>query len=358
MPDIQVQPRVLVVRLGAMGDILHALPAVSAIRAAHLDWYLGWAIEPRWRALLCADSQLEDRGRGPAMPLVDCLHRVNAKRWARNLYRPATVCEVMVARSELRAEDYDVAIDLQGSVRSAVVGLWSHADRRIGEAVPREYPARFFFNRRIATRSTHVIDQACEVASAISNENLVAAPVCLPHDQDAEAWCELFLNSNVSGRFVLMNPGAGWGAKRWPVERFGQVAAALHELGYTVLANTGPDETTLAEALIKASGRTTVKLECTLGQLIAITRRASLMIAGDTGPLHLASALRRPVVGIFGPTDPARNGPVGSNYRVLRSPESKRDHTRRAEPEAGILQIMTRNVLDAALELLRGSEVE
>jgi heptosyltransferase-1 len=91
---------------------------------------------------------------------------------------------------------------------------------------------------------------------------------------------------------------------------------------------------------------------CSLEQLIALTRRAALVIAGDTGPLHLACALGRPVVGIYGPTDPSRNGPYGTRFKVLRSPESRRDHSRREQPEAGLLTIEPDDVLHAADELL------
>jgi heptosyltransferase-1 len=232
--------------------------------------------------------------------------------------------------------------------------LWSHAPRRIGESSPREYLARFLFTDRIATRSAHVIDQDCEVASAIAAETLSAMRPLLPVDEDAETRHRSIIERS-GERFVIMNPGAGWGAKRWPVERYGQVAAMLHELGYAVLTNSSPDEKDLADELIKASGNIAISMEGDLNTLIAITRRASLAIAGDTGPLHLACALGVPVVGIFGPTDPARNGPYGFNhsrYRVLRSPQSRRDHSRRAEPEAGLLTITPEAVFDAAVELL------
>jgi heptosyltransferase-1 len=150
---------------------------------------------------------------------------------------------------------------------------------------------------------------------------------------------------------VLINPGAGWGAKRWPVERYAAVAKGMIDRGMRVLVNAGPGEEPLAEAVVRAASGST-SLNCTLEQLIALTRRVKLAVAGDTGPLHLACALGRPVVGIYGPTDPGRNGPFGTRFRVLRSPESRRDHTRHAAPEAGLLTIFPREVLEAADELL------
>jgi heptosyltransferase-1 len=125
----------------------------------------------------------------------------------------------------------------------------------------------------------------------------------------------------------------------------------LIDRGLRVLVNVGPGEEPLAEAIVQSAGEAT-PLTCTLKQLIALTRRVDLALAGDTGPLHLACALGRPVVGIYGPTDPSRNGPFGTRFRVLRSPESRRDHTRHATPEAGLMTISPEDVLRAADELL------
>ena len=121
-----------------------------------------------------------------------------------------------------------------------------------------------------------------------------------------------------------------------------------------VLVNAAPGEEELAAAVVEASGdgdRTHV-VACTLPQLIALTKRVSLVIGGDTGPLHLACALGKPVVGIYGPTDPKRNGPFGSRFRVLRNPESRQDHTRREEPEAGLLTIRPEAVIAAVVDLM------
>jgi heptosyltransferase-1 len=116
--------------------------------------------------------------------------------------------------------------------------------------------------------------------------------------------------------------------------------------------NAGPGERELAQAVCAGSEQTCKTIECSLGQLIALTRRAALFIGGDTGPMHLASALNVPVVAIFGPTDPGRNGPYGGRFVVLRSAESKRDHSRRSEPEKGLLTITVQQVIDAAFALL------
>lgn len=344
--------RVLIVRLGAMGDILHALPAVTALRYAHPDWFLGWAIEPHWRPLIAADTKVEDCGRDSAMPLIDQVHRIPAKQWGRKPFRWSTLHQIRTLKRELRSFHYDIAVDLQGALRSALFGRWSGA-RLIGEENPREFAARWLFQQQVATHGRHVIEQDFEIASAIASDQLSFVPPCLPQDYEAEKWAEEITQS-ATGPIVLLNAGAGWGAKRWPPERYGIVARRLKEAGYSVFLNAGPGEAELAATVHATSGGASVTVEATLGRLIALTRRISLMIAGDTGPLHLACALGKPVVGIYGPTDPERNGPFGCKFRVLRHPDSRRDHTRYSEPEAGLLTITPEAVLAAAQELLAG----
>jgi len=337
-----------------MGDILHSIPGASALRRAHPDWVIGWAVEPRWQGLFRANPKIELRG--DAMPLVDRVHLVNAKGWARRPLHPATLREIARVRRELREARYDVCVDLQGAVRSALIGRSAGGVRMIGEAEPRESAAKWFFGERVKTIGRHVIEQSTEVLNAIAGELLPATSSLLPRDPAAEAWVESLLRGRVKAPFVVINPGAGWGAKRWPVERYGAVAGGLAALGYGVVVNASPEEAELARELVTVSGGKAVSATPSLVELIELMRRSSLTIAGDTGPLHLACTLGKPVVGIFGPTDPARNGPYGCDFRVLRHPESQRDHSRRSEPEAGLLTITPEAVLEAALELLKGQE--
>jgi heptosyltransferase I len=345
LPEREKQLRVLVMRLSAMGDILHALPAIMALREAHPDWRIGWAVEPQWRALLATEGA---QARGPGMPLVDRVHVIPARQWARSPLSVKTMREVRAARRELREERYDVCVDLQGAVRSALIAKWARAERLIGEDHPRESAARLFFDDRVRTHGIHVIEQAIEVTNAVAGDSLPVRFPSLPVDIEAERKAE-----GIATPFVLINPGAGWGAKRWPVNRYATVAGRLRAAGYGVVANAGPGEESLANQVASLSGGAANVLPCTIAELIAATRRASLVIAGDTGPLHVACALNKPVVGIFGPTDPARNGPFGVRSRVLRHPESKRDHSRHGAPEAGLLTIIPDAVMDAAMDLLK-----
>lgn len=355
LPNQFENMRILIVRLGAMGDILHALPAVTALRTALPTSWMGWAIEPQWLPLLCAAPASQPPVRGLQMPVTDVLHPIPAKRWARNPFSLATIRQIKAVRNALRGERYDLCIDLQGAVRSAWIGRMGSAPV-IGEAQPREPLARWLFHRRIETTGVHVIQQAREVVAAALHEYAHPAiphcPAALPVDPEAERWCDNWLAERGVEKFVLVNPGAGWGAKRWPADRYAAVAVELAQMGYSTVANVGPSESQLAETICGSANTRAFAMTGSIGQLIACTRRASLFIGGDTGPLHLAAALQIPVVGIYGPTDPARNGPFETRTQVLRHPASRRDHTRRSEPETGLLTITMDNVLTAARQLL------
>lgn len=343
------------VRLSAMGDILHALPAVTVLRRAHPEWEIGWVVEPKWKALLAA-PEIRDKVSGvrglPGQPLVDRVHFAAVKQWAKRPLTLATAREIAALRRELHGCRYDAVIDFQGAVRSAVIARMAGTRRVIGESRPRERAARWLFSERIETRGAHVIEQDLELAAAVAEDALHYQPPLLPVDPEAEARCDELLEPAGGKPIALIAPGAGWGAKRWPVERYGAVAAGLVARGMKVFVNTGPGEEKMAAEIQQATNGEATPLIATLPQLIAFTRRIALCIAGDTGPLHLACAFARPVVGIYGPTDPSRNGPFGTRSAVLRNPLSRRDHTRRDEPESGLLTISPGDVLLAADTLL------
>lgn len=365
-------PRILIVRVGAMGDVLHALPAVAMLRERLPQAFLGWAIEPRWASLL--RSEAAGAGDASSMPLVNVVHAAETRLWSKSPMSRAMVQSVLALRRELRSRRYAIAIDLQGSVRSAAIARLSGA-AIIGSAHPREWPARLPYTKRMPTSASHVIGQAAEIVTGglqmlLPESALEAVPemapfqraASLPRDGAAEAWCEALL-AGETAPVVVLAPTAGWGAKEWPAERYGAVAAELAARGYRVVVNgtaSLPDEA--ADAVAGAAQRSLVgsaagarvqKVGSTLPQLTALLRRTALLIAGDTGPLHLAAALGRPVVAIFGPTDPARNGPFGTAARILRDPASVTDHRRRAAPEAGLLRIEVQAVISAAMDLLR-----
>lgn len=341
-----------------MGDVLHAMPAVAALRELHPEWVIGWAIEPMWSELLQA---AEDFNRNPYSersankPLVDVWHRIPAKMWSERPFALSTISDINATRRELRMGEFDICVDMQGSLKSAVVGWMVGVKTFVGPAEPREAPARWLYRQQVPMNAAHVVEQGCELLGAAVGETLRPAKVTLPVDAAAEQWCDVLL-SDAGKKFALMAPTAGWGAKQWPAERYGAVAAKLASAGFHTLVNAASSADAVGRRVVEASGGSAKLVPCSLGQMIALVRRAGVVIAGDTGPLHLAAALERPVVGLYGPTDPARNGPYGTTSRVLRHGSSQVDHSRHQETEEGLLQITTDEVIEAALELLRGEQ--
>jgi len=343
--------RLLVVRLGSMGDIIHTLPAVTALREAFPQASLGWVIEERWAELLCTLPEPRSGPRSPRRPLVDRVHTVNTKSWRKSLLSTQTWEQIAAGLSELRAQRYEVAVDFQGAVRSAMLARWSGAPVVYGAMQPRENVASMFYTRQVIARGNHIVEQNLSLAEAVARRSLEMPKIGFPHDSAAEKQHEDRLQP--FGDFALLNPGAGWGAKQWPAERYGDVAKRLAEEGVESLINFGPGEEPLMAAVEAASQGAAKGITCSLSELIALTRRARIFIGGDTGPMHLAAALGIPVVAIFGPTNPARNGPFGARSVVLRSPASLTTHSRRAQPDPGLLEITPDQVIAAAQKLLR-----
>ena len=335
-----------------MGDVIHTLPAVTALRAAFPEALLSWVIEERWAELLCALPFPRSGPRSPERPLVDKIHAVDTFRWRSAVVSTQTWEQVAAGLSELRAPGYDLAVDFQGAIRSALLARWSGARTIFGPAHPRETPASMFYTRAVITEGTHVVEKNLVLAGAVAGRPLPVPTATLPVDESAEAKVEAWLVRRGIPKFVLLNPGAGWGAKQWPAERYGEVAKNLADGGTRSVVNFGPGERGRAQAVEQASCGAAESCPGTISELIALTRRAQLFIGGDTGPMHLAAALGVPVVAIFGPTDPARNGPFGTRNVVLRSPASVTSHSRRASADEGMLQITVREVLLAVRRLL------
>lgn len=346
-------PRVLIVRMGAMGDVLHAMPAVAALRERHPEWFVGWVIEPRWEPLLRVQDAAS---RGAAMPLVDRTFLAAAREWKKHPLGRETIADISALRLAMQAERFDLCVDMQGLIRTAVIGRMAGAERFVGRARPREGPARWLYKERVRARAPHVIEQGCELLGAAVGETLSPVRVTLPVDEVAEASLSQKLASDKP--IVLLAPTAGWGAKEWPAERYGAVAEALGHAGFRVVVNASSAEEPTAKAVVAASDGCAVALPGTMAELIALVRRVEMVIAGDTGPLHLAAALGKPVVALFGPTDPLRTGPYGTRSRVLRHAESRTDHSRHAAPECGLLQITVDEVVSAAFELLQTVKTE
>jgi heptosyltransferase I len=346
--------RLLIVRLSAMGDIIHALPAATAVRQAFPEATIGWVIEERWSELLCTISNPRSGRRSPQRPLVDRMHTVKTATWRSELLSSQTWEQIAAGLSELRAVGYEAAVDFQSAVRSALVARWSGAAVVYGVARARENAASMFYTRQVIANGVHVIEQNLSLAEALVRKPLAAPRVEFPRDETAEQKIDQSLRERGVKAFAILNPGAGWGAKQWPAERYGLAARELSDLGLQSLINFGPGEENLVRLVEANSGGAAKGIACSLTELIALTRRASLFVGGDTGPMHLAAALQVPVVAIFGPTNPARNGPFSTRSIVLRSPASTTTHARRKQPDEGLLEITVNDAVSAARKLLEG----
>jgi heptosyltransferase-1 len=302
--------RILVVRLGAMGDIIHALPAAASLKHSFPGSRLTWAVEPKWAPLL------EDN------PFIDRMV----------LLRRDTPAGFFESWRSLRAERYDFAVDFQGLIKSALVASAARPDRIFGfhHTQVRERAAALFYSHKTVSRAAHVVDKNLDLAAAAGAANpLRTFP--LPAGRPE--------GDLPPGDFVLASPSAGWRAKQWPMEHYQALAARLlRELGVPLVLNGPP-----GSGLQHCSG---------LPGLIHATRRAAAVVGIDSGPLHLAAALGKPGVAIYGPTDPARNGPYGDSLRVLRSPAAVTTYKRGGSIDESMREVSPGQVFEALKAML------
>jgi len=334
--------KVLIVRVGALGDVLHALPAVVALRRARPEWEIDWVVDPRWAPLL-----VDGEGRGP---VVSRVHLAETKLWMRSPASLRTLRSILALRKQLRAERYDLAVDMQGTLRSAVIGWMSGAKRFAGYGDPREPMAARLYREALARRGERVVEQGAALLGDACGIALTSAVAELPREAWADEWAAEFVGGE---RLCVLAPVAGWGAKRWPAQRFGELAQRLQALGFVVGVNANRKDDALAAEVIAASaGAAQIAVSSVTG-MIALLRRAALVVGGDSGPVHLAAALGTPVVALFGPTDPARNGPWGPGTKaVLRDAASVTSYKRGAEPDPGLDRISVDKVVQAVTELV------
>ena len=294
--------RILVVRLGAMGDIIHTLPAVASVKQSFPQAHIAWAVEERWMPLLEGN------------PFID--ERIGVRR--RNLPN------FLALRKRLRAKRFEFAIDFQGLIKSAITANLARPDRIYGfhRSQAREPWAALFYSSSIRASATHVVDQYIELAAG-AGATAIARSFFIPEGR-AEGKLP-------DGDFVLANPLAGWGSKQWPLESYLELA---RRLDLPLVLNV-PSPIAAPGAFVHVSG---------LPGLIHATRRAAAVIGVDSGPLHLAAALGKSGVAIFGPTDPARNGPYGGSLEVLRSPRAETTYKRNVDTAASMRSIAVDDV--------------
>jgi heptosyltransferase-1 len=326
--------RALLVRLSSIGDVVHTLPALAALHRH--GWEADWLVEPPSRVLLDGNPLL---GRVLAAP-------------SRKAFEGGRALGVLRAA---RSRRYDAALDFQGLWKSAAWARLSGARRVIGweKGSRREPSSGMLIGERVArTGGGHVIDKNLALLRPLGIDAVGLREFPLPASTEAVARVDAGLAALGGGEIALLNPGGGWASKLWAAERYGELAKGLRALGLLPLVSWGPGEEALADRVVAASGGTAVRsFPATLLDYVQIARRARLVVAADTGPLHLACAVGTPVVALFGPTDPARNGPFSpEDVVVRRTPACAPCYSRTCVRHAGVMDGITVADVRAAAE--------
>jgi lipopolysaccharide heptosyltransferase I len=336
--------RFLVVRLGSLGDIVHTFPAVAALRETFPASEIIWLTHARYKTLVQSSG-------------------LASKIWTTET---RSMSSLMKTIREIRDTSFDTAIDYQGLWKSASLPFLAGVKRRIGfssESV-REFGVPLLYTDRVRATSAHVADQNGELSKRAGAKNAVADFRLDPPPLQHEELSKVSLGRDLE-KYVVLSPGGGWRSKCWPPERFDALCKKIFEsLSLRCVVNYGPDEEDLASTLSAASDDAApVLFNGDLGPLMSILRGAICVVGGDTGPLHLAVALGTPVVALFGPTNPARNGPyrnlsssasaAQSSYRqdsqdiVLRAPNVVTTHSRQGRTHPSMLELQVDVVFEA-----------
>ena len=337
--------RVLLVRLSSIGDVVHTLPTLQALtRAGH---EVGWIVEPAARPLLEGHPLLAGR-------VVDA-----------SKARAFALASARTSLEALRRERYDVALDLQGLWKSAAWARFSGARRVVGfaSAFRREPASSLLLSERVPqpAEARHVIDKNLALLRPLGIEALGMRAFPLPAMVVEEQRVAEELRRLGLAEFVVLNPGGGWESKLWPAESFGALARGLRDAGFPSLVTWGPGEEALADRVVAASAGAVLRsFPTTLRECVALCRRARLVVAADTGPLHIACAVGTPVVALFGPTDPERNGPFSPEDRVVRrAPSCAPCYRQKCARHAGVMAgLSVAEVLAAVCARLASSSRE
>lgn len=331
----QRSPRVLIVRLSAIGDTLHSLPVACALRKRFPGAWLCWVVERRAAALLRGHKALD---RVVELP----------RGW---LKHPSLVWRL---RRELRAVRFDVAVDVQGLSKSALVAWLSGAPKRIGFSGPRARElSRWLNNHRVPTSGPHVIDHNLQLLTALG----IAQPeVCFAvpeHEPDRQRAAAIVAGTGLETGYAIVNPGASWPSKLWPAGRYAAVARHLHETWQlpSLVVWAGEQERQLAAQVVaEADGAALMAARTTLSELAALARRCRLFVSADTGPLHLAAAVGTPCVGLYGPWPAETNGPYGPRNIAIQAMHFEGSTRQRRRAPAELMEAISMEMVAAACD--------
>ena len=314
--------RILIVRLSALGDIVHALPVLTRLREAFPAAHIDWLVEENYAPTLALASGLNRR----------IIVRATSERSATDAVSFVTGPGYLRAASFLRAQHYDAALDLQGLLKSAVWARASGARRVVGfdrDQLREPFAASFYTETAMADASGHVIRKNLSILTALKIDP--GPPELFVEPHASPEMIKAIQTAGGSSGYIVINPGAAWPNKCWPPDRFAALARALRDrTGLHSLVTWGPKERDLADAVSTASGGAASPAPATtITDLAALMRSAALVISGDTGPLHLGAAVGAPIVGLFGPTRPERNGPWEPRDEVISRAETCVCHHKR-----------------------------
>jgi heptosyltransferase-1 len=331
------EERFLVVRLTALGDILHTVPAVAALRAAHACAKIDWVVERKWAPVLEGSPAINDVipfDRRSLWGAFECVQR-------------------------LRENRYTCAIDFQGLYKSSLLAGLSGAGRRIGfdRSWAREEGAAMFYTERVIPGGRHVAELNYSLAeqAGASRSKTPEYPLRVPAGGAASIRARLH-ELGIAGEYIVVGPGGSWRAKCWPTERFGEFCREFSKRNnLRIVVIHGPGEKFLAEEVARAAASACPTIVATtIEELMGLLAHARCVIAADSGPLHLAAALGTPVVGLFGPTDPLRNGPfVPGAVLVHKARPEEISYKRRSTHSAAMLRITVEDVLAATNSALK-----
>ncbi len=336
--------RILIVRLTAIGDVIHGVPVLCALREAFPQAYIGWVAEGRGADVLSGHPALDALIKAP-------------RHWYYSLR------EIGRLRCELARHRFDTTVDLQNLTKSALMAWLSGAPRRIGAAAEhRRELAGWLNNEAAPSHAPHVIEHYLNLLRPLGVIDPDVRFDLAETPSDGLFADRLLTEQRLPAEeFVILNPGAGWPSKLWPAERYGELARQLYDShGAPSLAVWGtPDERPLAEAIVANSGGAAqLAPPTTMGQLGAVTRRARLFVGSDTGPLHLAVAVGTPAISLHGPSRAAWCGAYGDGNIAIQSPlEATTAMKRPTADNAAMCAITLEEVRAACERLLRRSAV-
>jgi heptosyltransferase I len=295
--------RILLVRLSAIGDVIHTLPLACALGERFPQAHLTWVVEEPAAALLRGHAAIDELITLP-------------RGWLKS---PRMVRQL---RRRLRSAPFDVAIDAQGLSKSAIVAWLSGTRRRIGFGDPwgREF-SRWFNTERVDTQRPHVIDRNLELLHPLGIQSPPVRFDIPEHAADRAAAEEIIRLCGVPRRFAMMGPGAGWPSKLWPPARYAAVAQHVGrtwQLPTLVIWGNAMERAWAAQIATGSGGHAQVARAMTLTELAALMRRARLFVGSDSGPLHLAAAVGTPCVGLYGPWPAEKHGPYGPQHVVVQ----------------------------------------